>query len=126
MYLGLDLRGGVHFMLQVDMRTALTKNLDTQAATCARAARQEHPPRRHLARRPGHRGRAAGPGRAGRRRRLMQDQFPDLQVDPAATAPTAGWCQLKPEALRRCRTTRSSRTSPRCTTASTNWAWPSR
>jgi preprotein translocase subunit SecD len=26
MYLGLDLRGGVHFMLQVDMRTALTKN----------------------------------------------------------------------------------------------------
>ena len=29
MYLGLDLRGGVHFLLQVDMRTALTKNLDT-------------------------------------------------------------------------------------------------
>jgi preprotein translocase subunit SecD len=25
MYLGLDLRGGVHFMLQVDMQAALTK-----------------------------------------------------------------------------------------------------
>ena len=31
MYLGLDLRGGVHFMLQVDMRAALTKKLDSLA-----------------------------------------------------------------------------------------------
>ncbi|MEP6609617.1 MAG: protein translocase subunit SecD, partial [Burkholderiaceae bacterium] len=29
MYLGLDLRGGVHFLLQVDMRTAIDKRLDT-------------------------------------------------------------------------------------------------
>ena len=29
MYLGLDLRGGVHFLLQVDMRTAVDKRLDT-------------------------------------------------------------------------------------------------
>jgi len=28
MYLGLDLRGGVHFLLQVDMQAALTKRLD--------------------------------------------------------------------------------------------------
>ena len=28
MYLGLDLRGGVHFLLQVDMQAALTKKLD--------------------------------------------------------------------------------------------------
>jgi len=28
MYLGLDLRGGVHFLLQVDMRQAITKRLD--------------------------------------------------------------------------------------------------
>ena len=28
MYLGLDLRGGVHFLLQVDMASALTKKLD--------------------------------------------------------------------------------------------------
>ena len=31
MYLGLDLRGGVHFLLQVDMRAALTKRLDSLA-----------------------------------------------------------------------------------------------
>ncbi len=31
MYLGLDLRGGVHFLLQVDMRAALTKKLDSVA-----------------------------------------------------------------------------------------------
>ena len=32
MYLGLDLRGGVHFMLQVDMQTALNKRLDSFAS----------------------------------------------------------------------------------------------
>ena len=31
MYLGLDLRGGVHFLLQVDMQAALTKRLDVLA-----------------------------------------------------------------------------------------------
>jgi preprotein translocase subunit SecD len=31
MYLGLDLRGGVHFLLQVDMRGAITKRLDATA-----------------------------------------------------------------------------------------------
>lgn len=29
MYLGLDLRGGVHFLMQVDMKSALTKRLDS-------------------------------------------------------------------------------------------------
>jgi len=32
MYLGLDLRGGVHFLLQVDMPGAVTKRLDSTAA----------------------------------------------------------------------------------------------
>ncbi|HEX4928556.1 MAG TPA: protein translocase subunit SecD [Burkholderiales bacterium] len=32
MYLGLDLRGGVHFLLQVDMQAALTKRLDSLVA----------------------------------------------------------------------------------------------
>jgi preprotein translocase subunit SecD len=31
MYLGLDLRGGVHFLLQVDMKQAIAKRLDTTA-----------------------------------------------------------------------------------------------
>ncbi len=32
MYLGLDLRGGVHFLLEVDMKTAMSKRLDSTAA----------------------------------------------------------------------------------------------
>ena len=32
MYLGLDLRGGVHFLLQVDMRAAVTKRVEATAA----------------------------------------------------------------------------------------------
>lgn len=32
MYLGLDLRGGVHFLLQVDMRTAITKRAEATLA----------------------------------------------------------------------------------------------
>lgn len=32
MYLGLDLRGGVHFLLEVDMNGAITKRLDTSAS----------------------------------------------------------------------------------------------
>ena len=37
MYLGLDLRGGVHFLLQVDMQAAITKRLESMAGD----ARQE-------------------------------------------------------------------------------------
>ncbi len=48
MYLGLDLRGGVHFLLQVDMKGAVTKRLDaTTGDLRTPAARQERPPRRH-------------------------------------------------------------------------------
>jgi preprotein translocase subunit SecD len=51
MYLGLDLRGGVHFLLQVDMKQALTKRLDSTAWRPAHAdARQERAPCRHHAR----------------------------------------------------------------------------
>lgn len=41
MYLGLDLRGGVHFLLQVDMRAALKKNLETQASDLRTQLREE-------------------------------------------------------------------------------------
>ena len=39
MYLGLDLRGGVHFLLQVDMQGALTKRYDTLASDVRTALR---------------------------------------------------------------------------------------
>ena len=104
MYLGLDLRGGVHFLLQVDMRTALTKNLDTQVSDLRVALRDKNVRYGGISRE----GQAievrAGqdPAALDAVRRLVQDKFPDLQVDPAATA-TDGRLVLnyKPEALRR-------------------------
>ncbi|MFN0318418.1 MAG: protein translocase subunit SecD [Burkholderiales bacterium] len=41
MYLGLDLRGGVHFLLQVDMKGAITKSLDNTASQLRVALRGE-------------------------------------------------------------------------------------
>ena len=41
MYLGLDLRGGVHFLLQVDMRGALTGRYDSMAADMRSTLRQQ-------------------------------------------------------------------------------------
>jgi preprotein translocase subunit SecD len=41
MYLGLDLRGGVHFLMQVDMATALTKRLDAMAGDVRSALREK-------------------------------------------------------------------------------------
>jgi preprotein translocase subunit SecD len=41
MYLGLDLRGGVHFLLQVDMRGALSKALDRYSADIRGSLREK-------------------------------------------------------------------------------------
>jgi preprotein translocase subunit SecD len=41
MYLGLDLRGGVHFLLQVDMEAALTKRIDSIAGDLRTLLRDE-------------------------------------------------------------------------------------
>ncbi|MDP3231064.1 MAG: protein translocase subunit SecD [Acidovorax sp.] len=41
MYLGLDLRGGVHFMLQVDMQAALTKKAESYAGDLRTALRDK-------------------------------------------------------------------------------------
>ena len=42
MYLGLDLRGGVHFLLQVDMRAAIDKRLDTLASDIRTLLREKN------------------------------------------------------------------------------------
>lgn len=42
MYLGLDLRGGVHFMLQVDMQAALTKRADSLAGDIRSQLREKN------------------------------------------------------------------------------------
>ena len=42
MYLGLDLRGGVHFLMQVDMRAAVDKRLDTLASDIRTLLREKN------------------------------------------------------------------------------------
>jgi preprotein translocase subunit SecD len=44
MYLGLDLRGGVHFLLQVDMKTALTRRMESVAGDIRGSLREKRIP----------------------------------------------------------------------------------
>ena len=103
MYLGLDLRGGVHFMLQVDMQAALTKKAESYAGDIRSALRDKNI--RH-----------GGISRDGQTvdirvrdeatrtaaRNLIADQFPDLQL---TTVPDGSELKLratiKVEAMRR-------------------------
>ena len=80
MYLGLDLRGGVHFMLQVDMQAALTKKAESLAGDIRTSLREKNV--RH-----------SGINRSAQTieirfrdmqalnaaKAVLQDQFPDLQ-----------------------------------------------
>ena len=103
MYLGLDLRGGVHFMLQVDMQAALTKKAESFAGDLRLALREKNI--RH-----------GGISRNGQTveirvrdqatldaaRGLVQDQFADLQTSalPEGTEFKLS-ASIKPEAARR-------------------------
>jgi preprotein translocase subunit SecD len=85
MYLGLDLRGGVHFMLQVDMPAALNKKAESLAGDLRSSLREKNV--RH-----------SGISRDGQRidirfhdndtllaaQRVIQEQFADLQTTSAA------------------------------------------
>ncbi|MCM5679315.1 protein translocase subunit SecD [Schlegelella sp. S2-27] len=103
MYLGLDLRGGVHFLMQVDMKAALTKRAEALTGDIRSLLREKD--LRH-----------GGVSRVGgdveirfrdaqtlaTARNLLTDQLPDLQWTDSAEGDTfrlAG--TLKPEAARR-------------------------
>jgi preprotein translocase subunit SecD len=103
MYLGLDLRGGVHFLLQVDMKQALNKRLESTVSELRGLLRDKN--LRH-----------AGITRDGNNvdvrfrdretmtaaRNLLQDQLPDLQwteTPDGTDIRLAG--SLKPEAAKR-------------------------
>ncbi|MES2362543.1 MAG: protein translocase subunit SecD [Pseudomonadota bacterium] len=103
MYLGLDLRGGVHFMLQVDMQAALTKKTESLAGDLRLSLREKNI--RH-----------AGINRSGQSievrfrdtetltatKNLIQDQFPDLQATDAPDGVEYKMvASIKPEAARR-------------------------
>jgi preprotein translocase subunit SecD len=103
MYLGLDLRGGVHFLLQVDMKGALTKRLDSVGADLRSLMRDKTI--RH-----------GGIDREGERiairfrdeetrnkaRIALEDNQPDLQlVEQGEGTDLKLIATLKPEALKR-------------------------
>ncbi|MBA3593385.1 MAG: protein translocase subunit SecD [Polaromonas sp.] len=102
MYLGLDLRGGVHFMLQVDMQAALTKKAESLAGDLRLVLREKNI--RH-----------GGINRNGQAielkfrdtaaleaaKRIFQDQFADLQmVETPDGAEYRVVARIKPEAAR--------------------------
>ena len=103
MYLGLDLRGGVHFMLQVDMKEALTKKAESYAGDLRSVLRDKNI--RH-----------AGIDRNGQSieirfrdpaalqaaRNVLVDQFADLEVAETSEGDiTRLSARIKPEAARK-------------------------
>ncbi len=102
MYLGLDLRGGVHFMLQVDMSTAITKRLDA-TVNDIRVALREKDVRHGGISREGRdiqvRARDAATLEAARR--VVVDQFPDLDVQVNEGAEPRLVASFKPQALQK-------------------------
>ncbi len=100
MYLGLDLRGGVHFMLQVDMRAAITKRLDTLASDI-RLSLREKDVRHGGVSREGNsievRARDADTLEAARR--VITDTQPDLQVAESQGGEPRLVASFKPQAL---------------------------
>ncbi|WP_101048765.1 protein translocase subunit SecD [Macromonas nakdongensis] len=104
MYLGLDLRGGVHFLLQVDMPGALDKRAEVIASDLRGALRDKNI-RHGGVRREGRavelRFRDAETQSAARN--LIEAQFPDLLLTeaPAGAPELKLTATLKPEAARR-------------------------
>ncbi|WP_370680213.1 protein translocase subunit SecD [Comamonas sp. GB3 AK4-5] len=104
MYLGLDLRGGVHFMLQVDMQAALTKKAESLAGDLRTMLRDKNIRHGGISR-DGQtvEVRARDQATLTAARNLVADQFPDLQATDAADG-NDGFvlrATIKPEALRK-------------------------
>jgi preprotein translocase subunit SecD len=103
MYLGLDLRGGVHFMLQVDMQAALTKKAESYAGDLRTVLRDKNI--RHAGiNRNGQSVEVAfrDPAALQQARNVLADQFPDLLVTDRVSGDTTTLvATLKPEAARK-------------------------
>ncbi|MGV3497218.1 MAG: protein translocase subunit SecD [Hydrogenophaga sp.] len=102
MYLGLDLRGGVHFMLQVDMQAALSKKAESLAGDLRTVLREKNVRHGGISRNGQSvelRLRDAATLEAARR--VLLDQFADLQaVETQEGADTRLSLSLKPQAAR--------------------------
>ncbi|NQW66057.1 MAG: protein translocase subunit SecD [Burkholderiales bacterium] len=103
MYLGLDLRGGVHFMLQVDMNAALTKKIDSLSGDLRSALREKSLRHNGISREKetiqmGFREQATADAAVA----LMREQFPDLVYELSTQADEVKLsASLKPEAAKR-------------------------
>lgn len=102
MYLGLDLRGGVHFMLQVDMQAALTKKAESLAGDLRQVLREKNVRHGGITRNvQSIEIRLRDTATLEAARRLVQDQFPDLQsVDAPDGTEYKLTARIKPEAAR--------------------------
>ena len=103
MYLGLDLRGGVHFMLQVDMKAALSQKIDSLAADIRTALREKDVRHGGIARNGSNiEVRIRDQAQLAAAKRLLADQFTDLQiVESAEGTEFKITASVKPEAARR-------------------------
>jgi preprotein translocase subunit SecD len=103
MYLGLDLRGGVHFMLQVDMNAALTKKIDSLSGDLRSALREKSIRHNGISREKetiqmGFRDQATADAALA----LMREQFPDLVSELSTQGDEVKLsASLKPEAAKR-------------------------
>jgi preprotein translocase subunit SecD len=103
MYLGLDLRGGVHFTLQVDMQAALSKKAESYAGDLRTILRDKDIRHAGINRN----GQAVeiafrDPAALQAGRAVLADQFPDLVVTDRVSGDTTTLvATLKPEAARK-------------------------
>ena len=103
MYLGLDLRGGVHFMLQVDMQAALTKRAESLAGDLRLSLREKNIRHGGISRNAqAIEIRVRDSATLESAKALIQDQFPDLQTSDAQDGTEYKLTgTIKPEAARR-------------------------
>jgi len=106
MYLGLDLRGGVHFMLQVDMQAALSKKAESLSGDIRSTLREKNVRHSGITRNGQTieiRFRDAATAQAAKR--IIQDQFADLDtVETADGADVKMVASIKPVAARNVQT----------------------
>jgi len=103
MYLGLDLRGGVHFMLQVDMQAALTKRAESLAGDIRLSLREKNIRHSGISRdKQAIEIQFRDAKTLASAKALIQDQFADLEtVESASGTEYRLTASIKPEAARR-------------------------
>jgi len=103
MYLGLDLRGGVHFMLQVDMQAALTQRVESLAGDVRSMLREKEVRHGGIARNGQNLElRLRDAQQLAGARNVLTSQFPDLQVAESAEGSEYRLTlTMKPEAARK-------------------------